>query len=185
MEKQMDIGTGNTIKRIAITGPESTGKSWLARELASHYHTVWVPEYARQYLEMYGPDYQLDDILQIAKGQLAAEKEITGSATSMLFCDTELIVIKIWIEHLYGKCPEWILEQIEHNTYDHYLLCNIDLPWQADPLREHPDLRKYFFDIFCKELTDRNLPYSIVQGFGTDRLLCAINTIEQRFNTDN
>lgn len=165
--------------RIAITGPESTGKSWLAENLARAYHTTWVPEYARGYLEKLNRSYGYDDILTIARGQMASENSALASASKILFCDTECLVTKIWCDVKFGRCHPWIIQQIEQQPYDLYLLCDIDLPWQPDPLREHPHLRKYLFDLYATELNERKLPFGIVSGTGDARLDCAMEIIKR------
>jgi len=167
------------ICRIAITGPESTGKSWLASSLAVHYNTVFVPEFARGYIDQLGRPYEYDDLLQIAKGQLSAEAEMEKQANDWMFCDTELIVIKIWSLHKYGKCHPLILEQIQKMQYDLYLLCDVDLPWQCDEQREHPHLRQYFFNWYRKELEDYGFSYSVVSGQGGGRLGSAVEAVER------
>ena len=166
------------IRKIAITGPESTGKSMLAEQLAAHYHTVWVPEYAREYLEKLGKPYEEKDILLIARGQLDHEAVLMKMATGYLFCDTELLVTKIWSEVKYNRCDPWILHAAENHRYDLYLLCDIDLPWQYDPLREHPDQRQFLFDLYFNELKNRQFPFAVVNGTGTDRLQNALKTIK-------
>ena len=166
------------IRTIAITGPESTGKSMLAEQLSAHYKTTWVPEYARKYLEEIGRPYEEDDILEIAKGQLAGEAEQLTKAAGYLFCDTEMLVTKIWSEVKYKRCHPWISEAFEQHCYDLYLLCDIDLPWQYDPLREHPDQRQFLFDLYHNELTSRKYPFRIVRGTGPARLQNAVEFIE-------
>jgi NadR type nicotinamide-nucleotide adenylyltransferase len=168
-------------RKIAITGPESTGKSMLAEQLASHYHTVWVPEYAREYLEKNGPAYCEEDVLFIAKGQLAKEMETEPKAGDYLFSDTEFLVLKIWSDVKYGRCHPWILQQAGQHLYDLYLLCDIDLPWEFDPLREHPEMRKELFDLYCRELNERKLPYEIIRGTGPVRLENAIQCVDGYF----
>ena len=167
--------------KIAITGPESTGKSMLAEQLAIHYGTLWVPEFARGYIDKLGRPYSQGDILEIAKGQIRLEQEIQSRSNTVLFCDTELIVTKIWSIVKYDNCNPWILRMIERNKYDLYLLCNIDLPWIDDPQREHPHLRRYLFELYMKELSDRGLNYSVVSGKGKHRLQNAVKIIEDRF----
>jgi NadR type nicotinamide-nucleotide adenylyltransferase len=166
------------IRRIAITGPESTGKSMLASQLASHYKTAWVPEYAREYLDHLGRPYLEEDLLKIAHGQLSAEEIQLPKASTYLFCDTELLVIKIWSEVKYNRCHPWIMEAITALPYDLYLLCDIDLPWEYDPLREHPDQRNFLFELYCNELMRRGSPFYVVRGLGKDRLANAIDIIE-------
>ena len=166
------------IRKIAITGTESTGKSILAEQLAAHYHTAWVPEYAREYLEKLGQQYEEKDILLIAQGQLDHEAIQLKKATNYLFCDTEMLVTKIWSEVKYDRCDPWILHALENHRYDLYLLCDIDLPWQYDPLREHPFQRQFLFDLYFNELKNRQFPYALVCGTGKDRLQNALKAIE-------
>jgi NadR type nicotinamide-nucleotide adenylyltransferase len=164
-------------RRIAITGPESTGKSVLAEQLAAHFQTTWVPEYAREYLEILAKPYQEKDILNIARGQLSSEESKLDHARDFLFCDTEFLVTKIWSEVKYGRCDPWILEMVETHRYDLYLLCDIDLPWQEDPLREHPHRRRYLFDLYLNELQSRKYPFAVVRGTGPSRLENALEII--------
>ena len=167
--------------KIAITGPESTGKSILAEQLAFHYHTAWVPEFARDYLAGIGRPYQEADILSIAKGQLAAETAKLEKAGGYLFCDTEFLVTKIWGEVKYGRSHPWIVEQLDQHKYDLYLLCNIDLPWEYDPLREHPNQRPYLFDLYFNDLKYRGFPFAVVSGTGLTRLNNAVQIIDDFF----
>lgn len=167
--------------RIAITGPESTGKSALSRQLAEHYQTSWVAEFARDYLNKLDRPYVYDDLLEIAKGQLQNEEEAEMNAGKFLFCDTDLTVLKVWSEYKYGQCDPWILDKFKHHRYDLYLLCDIDLEWQADPLREHPEKRNEIFHIYLDELEKNHFPYAIISGQGSERLKMAIKTIEETF----
>ena len=170
------------IIRIAITGPESTGKSTLSQQLAEHYNTVFVPEYARAYIAQLDRPYQYEDLLNIAKGQLAYEREKSTICNRYLFYDTDLLVIKIWSEYKYGKVDPLILREYQKSNYDLTLLLNIDLPWNFDPQREHPEKRKFFFDWFEKELKAKGANYRIVLGNKKNRLSMAIDFIEQVFN---
>jgi len=164
--------------RIAITGPESTGKSTLAAQLARHYNTLWVPEYARTHLELLNRPYTANDILLIAQRQLQAEEE-TAATTQLLFADTEMIVIKIWYEHFYGPCPNWINQAIARNPYRHYLLTFTDLPWIDDPQREHPHLRNHFFNLFLQQVQQTGKPYTIITGNNRQRFNNAVAVIDQ------
>ncbi len=170
------------VRKIAVTGPESTGKSWLTRHLADYYQTAYVPEYAREYIEQLGREYVQDDITRIAKGQLSAEYEAMKNARGLLFCDTELIVTKIWSLHKYGSCDPWIPGQITNNPYDLVLLCDVDMPWEPDPQREHPHLRSFFFDWFLRELNAYGFPYRIIRGRGEERLNNAIKAVDDHIS---
>lgn len=174
------------LRKVAITGPESTGKSKLCRDLAQHYGGLCVPEHARAYIDSLLRPYTKDDISKIARGQLILEKKIGEQAHKMeekpfVFCDTDLIVTKIWSLHKYGDCDPWILEQIQQNHYDLHLLCDVDLPWEPDPQREHPDLRAYFFDWYRRELEEYHFPYHVIRGDGVHRLKNAVTMIESAF----
>jgi NadR type nicotinamide-nucleotide adenylyltransferase len=166
------------MRRIAITGPESTGKSTLAARLADHYHTIWIPEFARSYIDGLRRDYTYEDVEIITLEQMKQEDEQIAKAHDLIFVDTELLVIKIWMEHAFKKIPAWLEEEIAKRTYDLYLLCNIDIPWEYDPQREHPDLRKHFFDLYKKELIRRNFNYTIVSGDEEKRFEIARKAIE-------
>lgn len=165
--------------RIAITGPESTGKSQLAEQLAAHYKTVFVPEFAREYIANLDREYNFEDLGIIAKGQIILQKAAEKKAGRLLFCDTELTVIKIWAEHKYNKCPAWVSENLSKYAYDLYLLCNVDLPWEFDPQREHPQLRSYFFEWYYEELKSRNAFIAIVEGTGIARFKKALDFIDE------
>jgi len=169
---------GKTLRKIAITGPESTGKSNLARGLAQHYQTAFVPEFAREYIDALTRPYNQDDILTIAKNQLLAEKDAEKKAQGFLFCDTELIVTKVWSLHKFNSCHPWILQKIVENPYDLFLLCDIDLPWEFDEQREHPHLREYFMNWYRRELENYGFNYRVVSGEGDVRLKNAIAAIE-------
>jgi NadR type nicotinamide-nucleotide adenylyltransferase len=166
------------LKKIAIVGPESTGKSSLAQSLAKHYKTEWVPEFARQYLDDIDRPYTKDDLGIIALGQIDLEKKKEKKARKLLICDTNLIVIKIWSEHSYGHCDEWIVDDINHRFYDLYLLTYIDIPWEDDPLREHPHMRQYFYDVYLSELKNRNFPFVEIKGKWQARVNSSISAID-------
>ncbi len=170
------------LKKIAITGPESTGKSWLAEKLAKSFDTVFVPEYARNYIDSLKRDYHQEDILEIAKGQYRLEKEMEPRASDFLFCDTEFLVTKIWSLHKYGICHPFILDKIKENRYELFLLCDVDMPWEYDEQREHPHLRTYFFNWYERELKEYGFPYRVVSGLGEQRFLNAKTAVESFFN---
>lgn len=160
----------DSIRKIAVTGPESSGKSDLCRELAMHYQTIWVPEYARGYLENLGRRYTYEDLEYIARQQVALEQKMLAEAHRFLFCDTELINIRIWAEYRFKKCPEFVIQGIQDADYDLYLLCTPDIPWEPDPLRENRDDRDALFEIFRKHLENEKKKYRVISGLGTKRI---------------
>jgi len=178
----MEKAIKNNIPRIAIVGPESTGKTTLAMQLAQHYNTEFVPEYARNYIDKLERPYNVDDITEIAKQQMKSEDEIALKAGNLLFCDTDLIVTKIWAEHKYGYCPEWILSSLMSRKYSLYLLCNIDIPWQPDPQREHPHLREHLFEKYQMELASQTTPYIVISGLGNTRTANAIKAVDTQLS---
>ena len=145
--------------KIIITGPESSGKTTLCKALSKHFNLPFSKEYAREYLEKLNRNYNQDDLLKIAKGQLKSEQN-----TQLL--DTDLITIKIWSEYKYGSCDNWILDQIEKQKTEKriYLLCKPDIPWQADKQRENPNDRDELFKILKQELENLGHDYFIVEG---------------------
>ncbi|MBC3542036.1 AAA family ATPase [Rufibacter sediminis] len=165
--------------RVAITGPESTGKSTLAAQLAQHFQAPWVPEYARTYLNQLSRPYEALDLEAIAREQLAFWQEEAAKNPPLLFLDTELLVLKIWSEHAYGTTSAFILEELRRQPVDLYLLMNIDLPWQPDPQREHPHLRQFFYDWYKRELEQLGVPYVEISGSADERLRNAIRAVQQ------
>lgn len=151
----------SAIKRILITGPESSGKTTLARSLAEAQDEPWVPEYAREYLEKYGPDYTLNDLIQIAEGQFRMEDQLALQAREFLFCDTGPLVLKIWAEYRFGICPEYIEKAWQERPYHQIILCKPTLPWVPDPLRENPDDRDVLFELYVASLEAAGRAYQI------------------------
>jgi NadR type nicotinamide-nucleotide adenylyltransferase len=176
---------GVQMKKVVVIGPESTGKSTLCEQLANHYNTSWVPEYAREYLLQHGTNYTYDELLTIAKGQLALEESYIEKAgdSKLLFIDTDQYVMKVWSEFVFGKCDPWILDQIKKRNYDLYLLCNIDLPWVEDLLREYPDLapRQQLYTIYKSILTNQSVPWVEISGNYDERLQKAIHAVNDLF----
>lgn len=168
-----------TPKRVLILGPESTGKSTLAEDLANHFDAPWVPEFAREYLEKINRPYEFEDLLEMGKGQVALEDQLAEKAKNFLFCDTDLRVIHIWSEHRFGKTHSWVLDEIARRKYDLILLTDTDLPWTPDPLREYPELemRQYFFKKYLQLAEESGFPFLIVSGDRTKRMKTAMEAI--------
>lgn len=176
------------MKRIVVIGPESTGKSTLCRQLAEHYGTVWCPEYARTYLTEHGMDYTYDDLTTIAHGQLQLQAETEQRApNSLCFIDTDMYVMKVWHEVAFGTCPTWILKTIARTHYDLYLLCNTDLPWAKDDLREYPDIatRQKLFRMYHDIVVNSNTAWAVVSGTNQQRLQTALNAVETHVKKTN
>lgn len=167
----------NIVKKIAIVGPESTGKSTLSAQLSLHFNTIYVPEMARIYLENLGRKWQYDDVLKIARLQIAKEDECLPKANKILFCDTELICIKVWLDFYELKVPQWLIHEIENRVYHHFFLMDIDLPWQADLLRENPNDRTALSLHFKSLLNSFGKPYSIISGSELQRFRNAVEVI--------
>jgi len=156
-------------KKIVITGPESSGKTTLARVLASEYQTTFVKEYAREYLANLSRPYNLEDVLIMAKEQLKLEE---GSTSELTILDTDLTVFAIWIKERYKQEINWINDQLKNTKNKVYLLCDVDVEWEEDKLREHPKLedRQRLFNEYKKLLEKYNLPYHIISGGISSRI---------------
>ena len=180
------------VKKIVIIGPESTGKSTLCTQLAAHYKSIWVKEYARCFLEKNGTNYTYENLYEIAQGQIIEEEIGQLSVISNtefeshtpLFIDTNLYVIKVWSEFVFNKCDNRILSEIAKREYDLYLLCNTDLPWEEDDLREYPDLkiREKLLSYYKEELAEQKVTWSIISGNNEERLQNAINIIKENLH---
>jgi NadR type nicotinamide-nucleotide adenylyltransferase len=180
------------IKKIVVIGPESTGKSTLCRQLAEHYSTSWVPEFARDYLLANGCNYSYNDLLPIAEGQINSEDKYyrelinkSETATPILFIDTDLYVMKVWSEFVFNKCDNRILTMLVKRKYDLYLLCNTDLQWEPDEMREYPDLfsREKLFHHYKDALINQNVPWVEISGDYDQRFAKAIQAVEQLWPT--
>jgi NadR type nicotinamide-nucleotide adenylyltransferase len=183
------------IKKIVTIGPESTGKSFLCTQLAAHYKSVWCPEYAREYLLKNGMNYTYDDLLTIAKGQLNLEEKMMGDLAAKIssskdqdpihhtpyFIDTDMYVMKVWCEFVFGNCHRYVLDQIVEREYDLYLLCNNDLHWVKDELREYPDLasRQKLYAIYKDILVNQEVPWIEISGQNEERVHLAIKAVNK------
>jgi NadR type nicotinamide-nucleotide adenylyltransferase len=172
------------VLKVVLFGPESTGKTTLARDLAEHYQTTWVPEYAREYLQDKWDREQKacepEDLLPIAIGQMRLENTLARKANRLLICDTDLLETKVYSEVYYlGYCDPVLERAALHNTYDLYLLTGIDVPWQADDLRDKPDEREGMFVTFRQALEENNRRFIILEGSRKERLRKAIIHIDK------
>lgn len=165
----------NKLIKIVLFGPESTGKTTLAKTLAQEYNTQWVPEFARDYLQKKYDDSaeicEPSDLIPIVKGQIQSENKLIQKAHRFLFCDTNslqtLVYAKAYFENFHNSTLE---ECVNQHQYDYYFLNYIDTPWVEDDLRDKPHERKSMFSIFEGELIKRQLPYTILRGSLEERI---------------
>ena len=191
MEKKLKQTHGANIIKVVIFGPESTGKTTLSNQLARYYNTVWVAEYAREYLQDKWNNERKtcenSDLIPIAIGQMKLENELAKKADKVLICDTDLLETKVYSEEYYGGFVNPDLEKAAINSkYDLYLLTYIDTPWEADDLRDRPEQRKEMFDAFENTLKKYNRPYILLKGNKQTRLKAATKAIDKLLeNRDN
>ena len=174
------------MKWIVITGPESSGKSTLTHQLADWFGGIGISEYARDYVERLKRPYKRQDVETIGKRQLFCAKKIRRDHANnevIVFFDTFLIITKVWLEEVYDYSPAWLHHAILNNLPDQVLLCEPDLPWQQDGVRENREKRDYLYQRYRKELDYYHIPYSIVNGSGDARLQLAIQQIKKQFTT--
>jgi NadR type nicotinamide-nucleotide adenylyltransferase len=173
----MNNNIESSLIKIAIVGPESTGKSTISEQLANHYQTIWVPEFARNYCAKLTAPCTWEDEINMFRGQLELEAELAVKANNILICDTTIITVKIWSDHIFGSSPQEVLDKLPHHPYDLYLLMDIDLPWEEDPLRDFPDLREHFLGVWHSELKSLKANYTLISGSDETRLHNAIKQI--------
>jgi NadR type nicotinamide-nucleotide adenylyltransferase len=169
--------------RIVLYGPESSGKTTLAKALAKQFQTTWVPEFARNFLQEKWDQKKevcsLEDLIIIAKGQINQENNLIKDANEFLFCDTNVLITKAWSEtHFNGYCAPEIQYWVDTFKYDHYFLTDIDVPWQADDLRDRPNSREQMFDYFENLLINKKASYTLLKGNLNLRLKRAKKTLE-------
>ncbi len=178
MQKTSDV------VKVVMFGPESTGKTTLSQQLARHYNSVWVPEYAREYLQNVWNNErrtcEQKDLIPIALGQMKLENDLAQKATDILFCDTDLLETKVYSKEYYGGYVDPLLDEAaRRNQYDLYFLTYIDVPWEADDLRDRPNHRKEMFEAFKKALDEHNKDYIVLKGNKKERLQKAIKYVDE------
>ena len=172
---------GSKLTVVTVTGSESTGKTTLAADLARHFRTVWVPEYARVYFDeksaATGRPLDANDVEPIARGQIAAEERGAARAKDLLVLDTDLVSTTVYARHYYGSCPPWIEQAARERPADLYLLCDIDVPWVADPVRDVPHQREHMHALFRSALESLGARWVTIQGSWDARRAAAIEAV--------
>ena len=151
--------------KVIVTGPESSGKTTLCKQLSEQFKIPFTEEYARKYIDNLDRKYLQEDLVIIAKEQLKNE-QLTRSNKQLSLHDTDLITLKIWSEYKYGNCNDWITYQIEQQKKEKrfYFLCSPDIPWESDPQRENPINREELFESYKKELIQLGYNYFTIEG---------------------
>jgi len=170
------------MKKVVISGPESSGKSTLSKHLSESLFIPHVREYAREYIDSLNREYNEEDLVQIAKGQLGLEEDIISQTPSYLICDTDLLTIKVWSEYKYGSCDLEIIELLKNNLPDLYLLTSPDFPWKEDLQRENPNNRDELFSIYKEEIINLGVPFVVLSGSESDRLERVMEIFANYFN---
>ena len=171
------------MKRVVVTGSECTGKTTLAGDLARQFGTVCVAEYAREYLDRKvattGLPLDERDVEPIARGQIAAEDRGAATAKGLLVLDTDLVSTTVYARHYYGACPAWIDQAARDRRGDLYLLCDIDVPWVADSVRDRPHHREHIHALFVEALNPLGAPYVLIRGSWAARLTTAVAAVSE------
>lgn len=166
----MEKTVGSLMKKVVITGPESSGKTTLFNAIEEKFGIAGVPEFARIYIDQLDRPYVQGDLIEIANGQLQLEQKFSNENKDLLLCDTDLLTLKVWSEYKYGSCDPIILNQLMHHLPDYYVLASPDIPWEPDPQRENPKERDELFQIYQKEILTLKIPSIIVAGSQEQRM---------------
>ena len=176
------MDSSEMLNKIAIIGPECTGKTTLSEELANYYKTQWVSEFAREYIQNLNREYNFNDVENIGQKQIEQLNSTYTLTNKYIFFDTDLIITKVWFQVVYNKIPHWIDQAIINSKIDLYLLCNTDLSWKPDKVRENGgEMREKLFLMYKSEIESFKKPYFIVKGEEKLRTKNAINFIENYY----
>jgi NadR type nicotinamide-nucleotide adenylyltransferase len=171
--------------KIVITGAESTGKSTLAESLAAHFQTIWIPEFSRSFVENLHRNYTYSDIELIARHQIAENQNVDQNI-DLVFFDTWLIITKVWFEFVFGKSPAWLHEFILQSNIDLFLVCDIDIPWVPDPLRENGgENRMILHNIYIEQIESYGFNYQVISGVEGERFKNALKIVNNFLSKNN
>ena len=165
--------------KIAIVGPESTGKSTLTKQLVEYFKTRYLTEYARTYINELDRNYCYEDLAIIAQKQVELKNQMLLNEEAIFFADTSLLTIEIWSRDKFNKCDSWISDEIQKEKFDLYLLCDIDTPWVYDKQREDENRREEIFELYKYCLNKYCFKYELVSGLGSERLSNAVLAINK------
>ena len=171
------------MKKIIVTGPESSGKTTLFKQLVQYYDIAGVNEYAREHIGNLNREYNYHDILEIAKVHFNNEQELCNIKQNFLLSDTDLLTLEIWCEFKYGKCHSFILDNLRNHLPNVYILCYPDIPWEFDPQRENPYDRLELFDIYEKKINSLGVYYHIIKGNEQTRFELSKTIINNIYNS--
>jgi HTH-type transcriptional regulator, transcriptional repressor of NAD biosynthesis genes len=174
-----DRTTSRRLTRIVVTGSESTGKTLLARQLAEHYDVPWIPEFARDYADTKGSELTAADVDPIGRGQVAREDAVLRSAQGLVILDTDLLSTMVYGQQYYQFVPDWIPGAVNERLADLYLLCDIDVPWVADAVRDAQHQRPSMHTAFITQLMQLGASHRLIRGTGPERLSRALAYVAQ------
>jgi NadR type nicotinamide-nucleotide adenylyltransferase len=166
------------VRRVTVTGSESTGKTWLAHQLARHFEAIYVAEFAREYVLYKAAPLDASDVEPIARGQLRSEEEALRRAGELIILDTDLVSTVVYAKHYYGTCPAWVERSARERLADLYLLCDVDMPWVPDAARDRPGARREIHAAFADHLERYGAHSMLIRGPWEEREAGAINAIE-------
>lgn len=172
-------GTGDGVIRVVLTGSESTGKTTLAERLAAYYSIEFVPEFVRRFVAEKGASPSFEDHGPITRGQMALEDEYRRRANTLLVQDTDLLSTVVYCSHYFGRCPDWIEATARERRPDLYLLCEIDLPWLPDGVRDRGEQREEMQQLFRDAVASSGVPFATITGVGDERLQRALDVIDE------
>lgn len=168
--------------KIAFTGPESTGKTSLSMLVAETFDGIYIPEFSRTFLEKTNGFYEEGDLDSIARGQFSDLVSHLANANRLVVSDTDMTVMKVWSQFKYGRVSAVIEQLYQEESFDHLFLCDTDIPWVEDPLREHPERREELFAMYLELIHAKTKNFTIVNGSLEERLNQVQQVLEEKMS---